>query len=101
MYVGILITRLRIDQAYSLKDKRQVVRSLTDRLRKRHNISIAEVGDRDLWNIADLGVSMVCGARAPIVKAFEDIETSLFDDFRFECMYVNIDIEQEEDIHGI
>ena len=43
----------------SLKGKRQVVKSLTARIRNRYNVSIAEIDNLDSWQIASLGISCV------------------------------------------
>ena len=59
MVVGVLRLTLRIEGAASLKDKRQVVRKVVDRLRSRFNVSVAEVGDNDLWQRARIGISAV------------------------------------------
>ena len=55
MYVGILQVDLSIERARSLKEKRQVVRSVLARLRSRFNVSAAEVEHLDLWQRAGLG----------------------------------------------
>ena len=47
MTVGVLQLELSIPSAFSLKDKRQVVKSLKDRIAHAHNVSIAEVGALD------------------------------------------------------
>jgi uncharacterized protein YlxP (DUF503 family) len=57
--VGICKIRLRLPDNLSLKGKRQVVKSLTARLRNKFNISVAEVEDNDLWQLATLGVCFV------------------------------------------
>lgn len=57
----------------SLKDKRKVIKSLKDRLRGRHNISLAEVDGQDLWQRAVLGISAVASARPPLEAMFEAI----------------------------
>ena len=59
MVVGVLRLTLYIHGATSLKDKRQVVRKVTDRLRSRFNVSVAEVGDNDVWQRAVVGVVAV------------------------------------------
>src|SRR3954454_19347678 len=59
MVVGILRLTLYIHGAASLKDKRQVLRKVVDRLRARFNVSVAEVGDNDLWQRAMIGVTAV------------------------------------------
>ena len=60
MRVAIMTVDLHVSAAQSLKEKRQVVRSLKDRLFARFNMSIAEVGSQDLWQRAELGIAMVC-----------------------------------------
>jgi uncharacterized protein YlxP (DUF503 family) len=59
MTVGVLQARLAIYEAYSLKDKRRVVKSLKDRLSNQYNISIAEVDALDARREAVLGIAMV------------------------------------------
>jgi hypothetical protein len=54
--IALLMIDLRIEAAQSLKDKRQVTRSLKDRLRASFNISIAELDPSPLWNQATIGV---------------------------------------------
>ena len=59
MNVGICKIKLRLPDNLSLKGKRQVVKSLTARLRNKFNVSVAEVEDNDLWQLATLGVCFV------------------------------------------
>jgi uncharacterized protein YlxP (DUF503 family) len=50
---------LRLPESASLKDKRQVIRSLTQRLRNEFQVSVAEVADNEAWQIGTLGVACV------------------------------------------
>ena len=59
MIVGTLRVRLLLREARTLKDKRQVVNSIKDRLRNHFNVSVAEVDELDNRQIAVLGVAMV------------------------------------------
>jgi uncharacterized protein YlxP (DUF503 family) len=59
MIVGICHLDLIIPENRSLKGKRQVIRRIIDRVRTRFNISIAEVGDNELWQRCQLGISLV------------------------------------------
>ena len=54
--IAFLTLELHIEAAQSLKDKRQVVRSLKDRLRASFNVSVAELEASGLWNRATVGV---------------------------------------------
>ena len=56
MHVGICRLTLHLPQAQSLKDKRQVARSLIARIRNQFNVAAAEVEDNDLWQRLTLGV---------------------------------------------
>jgi uncharacterized protein len=57
--IGLLTLELHFPGARSLKDKRQVLRSLEQRIRNRFNVSIAEVEHQDLWQRARLAVVSV------------------------------------------
>ena len=59
MIVGLLEVQLDVPGARSLKDKRQVLKSLKDRIRKNFNVSVAEVDNQDLWQSAVLGVAII------------------------------------------
>jgi len=59
MVVGIVRFELHLPAARSLKDKRQVVRSLKERLRERVRASVAEVEHQDLWQRAAIGFAVV------------------------------------------
>ena len=58
MIVALAQVHLRIDGAQSLKDKRQVLRSTIDRIR-RLGVAASEVADQDLWNRATIGIACV------------------------------------------
>ena len=59
MRVGICTIELHIPDANSLKAKRQVLKSLKDKIRAKFNVSIAEVDENELWQKAILGVSSI------------------------------------------
>lgn len=72
--IGLLRLELRIEHAHSLKDRRQVVRSLKDRLRHRFNVSVAEVGGQETWQRASLSVVAVASDRAYVEEALQAVE---------------------------
>ena len=59
MTVGVLHLDLHLPGGQSLKEKRSVLKRLTDQLRNRFNISVAEVDDQDLWQRAGVGIAAV------------------------------------------
>lgn len=50
--IGTLSLQIHIEHSHSLKDKRQVLRSLKERLKKRHNVAVAEVAHQNSWQDA-------------------------------------------------
>lgn len=59
MIIGRCLIRLRLFSPNSLKEKRRILKSLIERLKSRYNISIAEVGENDSWQIAEIGIAVV------------------------------------------
>lgn len=57
--VGTARLQIRIAESRSLKDKRRVIRSLKDRLRKHHNVAVAEVAHQSSWQDATVVAATV------------------------------------------
>ena len=74
--IAFLTLELRIEAAHSLKDKRQVLRSLKDKLRAGFNISVAELDATDLWQRATVGVVSISGSRDYLRGLMEKVERS-------------------------
>jgi len=72
--IAFLTLELRIEAAQSLKDRRQVVRSLKDRLRTSFNISIAELEPATLWNQASIGVVSISSSRDYLDGLMKNVE---------------------------
>jgi uncharacterized protein YlxP (DUF503 family) len=62
MHVGYLQVRLHVPEASSLKEKRQVVKSILDRARHKWNVAAAEIDEQDVHRIAVLGFASVSGS---------------------------------------
>jgi uncharacterized protein YlxP (DUF503 family) len=71
--VGLLHLELVVDDAMTLKDKRRVIKSFKDRLRARHNVSVAEVDALDSRRRAVLAVAMVGNDRRYIEGALQQV----------------------------
>ena len=73
MVVGILRLSLSIPDAGSLKGKRQVLRKVIDRVRARFDVAIAETGDNDLWQRAEVGVAAVGNDRRFVNEVLDKV----------------------------
>jgi uncharacterized protein YlxP (DUF503 family) len=83
MNVGICQVKLRFPENLSLKGKRQILKSIVARLRNKFNISVAEVDDNDLWQLATLGICCVSNdgrhANEMLSRAVDFIVNGRFD----------------------
>ena len=77
MVVGLVRIRLHIPGARSLKDRRAVVRKAVDRVRARFNISAAEVGDVERWQIATLAATMVTSDRSLANEVLDKVTSAI------------------------
>ncbi len=73
MFVGVVRVELHIPAAQSLKDKRQVVRSLKDRIRDRVHAAVAEVDHQELWQRAALGVAVVAADHGHATELLQSV----------------------------
>ncbi len=71
MIVGLCTVELLIPESHSLKEKRQVLQSLKTRLRDKFNVSVAEVGEQDLWQKAILGLACVANESAHVNQVLD------------------------------
>ncbi len=93
MNVGVCKVKLRLPDNLSLKGKRQVVKSITARLKNKFNVSVAEVEDNDLWQLATVGICFVSNDKRftneVLSKAVEFVVNSQGD---FEMLDYEIEI---------
>ncbi|MBI5141813.1 MAG: DUF503 domain-containing protein [Nitrospirae bacterium] len=93
MVVGLLTFDIHIPESGSLKSKRFVLKSLKDRAHNRFNVSIAEVGDNDLWQRSAMAAAVVANDSAhahavlenviSLVRGIHDVELL---DYRIEML---------------
>jgi uncharacterized protein len=76
MPIALLTLELHIEAAQSLKDRRQLVRSLKDRLRTSFNVSVAELDSSELWNRATIGVVSVSHSRGYLDGLMKKVENA-------------------------
>ena len=75
MFVGVAKFVLHIPEAASLKERRRVVKSFKDRLRSRFGVSVAEIGDLEKYQVAEIGVSVVSNEAAQCDEVMSHVAT--------------------------
>lgn len=71
MIVGLLTLEIHLPYAHSLKDKRQVLRRLKERLRGRFNVAVAEIDHQESWQRAQVGVVSLSNENLPLTQVLE------------------------------
>ncbi|MEN8375736.1 MAG: DUF503 domain-containing protein [Gemmatimonadota bacterium] len=82
MVVGVLVWELEVVGARSLKDKRRVVKSLTERMRNRFNAGVAETAHQDVWQRAQLSACVVSNDRGHADSMLDAIDRFVANDGR-------------------
>ncbi len=77
MPVAAMTIELRIEHAQSLKDRRQVVRSLKEKLSHGFNISVAEMDEAVTWQSATLGVAAISASRDYLSGLMRQVEDAV------------------------
>lgn len=91
MKVLVMTINLRAEWVYSLKEKRMIVRSVTQKLKNKFNISVNEVGNQDIHNYITIGISAICATNAQVDSTYENIINFVEENTDAELM--NIDRE--------
>jgi uncharacterized protein YlxP (DUF503 family) len=73
MPVGLLTLELHIPDAQSLKDKRHVLRSLKDRLRRDFNVAVAELDHQDTWQRSVVGVVTISNEEKHVNEVLQKV----------------------------
>lgn len=74
MLVAVLTVEIRLEYARSLKDRRQCVRSIKDRLRHSFNVSVAELDEAVVWQRATLGIAAISASRDYVTGQLQQAE---------------------------
>jgi uncharacterized protein YlxP (DUF503 family) len=77
MHIGSLRVRLFVRESRSLKDKRQVVKSIIDRLRNGFNVAVAEVDEKDHHQTIVLGITTVGDEAQYVTRTLELVANAL------------------------
>jgi uncharacterized protein YlxP (DUF503 family) len=92
MVIGICEITLHLPQSHSLKEKRQIIKSLIARTRNQFEVAIAEVDENDRWQIAKLGASCVSNSSQHANEILEHVRTYI-EETRPDLIITNTEIE--------
>lgn len=91
VHVAGFEVEIRIPASHSLKDRRQVVRSLLDGARQRFSVSAAEVGGQDTWQRATLGFAVVASEARLVDELLDQVDRYLWSHPEIEVVEASIE----------
>ena len=97
VFTGTLTADLLLGDVHSLKGKRAVVRPIVAELRRRFEVSVAEVDHLDLHRRAGVGVALVSGDQAHLVDVLDAVERTVAYRPEMELLWVRRTVRTGED----
>ncbi len=92
MNVGVCRIELRLPENLSLKGKRRVLKSIVSRIKNRFDVSVAEIDDQELWQLATLGICYVSNNNRHANEVLSKVVDFIVNG-RFEVEILNYEIE--------
>jgi uncharacterized protein YlxP (DUF503 family) len=92
MHVGVCKLSFRLPENLSLKGKRRVLKSITTQVSDKFNVSVAEIDDHDLWQLATLGVCCVSNDKRHTNEVLSKV-TGFIANKRFGIEIIDYEIE--------
>ncbi|WP_093798752.1 DUF503 domain-containing protein [Streptomyces sp. Wb2n-11] len=97
MYVGTLSFDLLLGDVRSLKEKRSVVRPIVAELHRKFAVSVAEVGDQDVYRRVEIGVAVVSGDTGHLTDILDRCERMVAARPEVELLSVRRRLHSDED----
>ncbi len=93
MTVGACTMKLYLnDKPLNLKAKRSIVRTLKERITHKFNVSVEEVGERDKWQVTELGIAVVTRTKEEAHRVLNRIIQLVENDRRFSIIDIQIEM---------
>ena len=73
MFVGVLVIEIMIYSSASLKEKRFVLKSIKDRVKKKFNVSVAELLYQDKWQRSQLGFAVISNQHSHVEQSLQQV----------------------------
>ncbi|MHC2995708.1 MAG: DUF503 domain-containing protein [Candidatus Atribacteria bacterium] len=92
MLIGICKINLYLPNSHSLKDKRNILKSIKLRIRNLYNVSVSEIDNFDLWKNTTLGISCIGNDKKYLNKVLNEIILFLEKQNEFQLTKIEINI---------
>jgi len=93
MLVGVCELLIYLADCQSLKDKRSIIKSMKFHLRKKYNISISEIGQKDIWKKSTIGICCIADNRQIIDKIIDSVIKDIESNYKIELVNFQTSID--------
>ncbi|MDX1695462.1 MAG: DUF503 domain-containing protein [Ketobacteraceae bacterium] len=90
-YVVVILFEVHLPYSQSLKQKRMALRGIKDKLSRRHNVAVAEVGHQDSWQRAQMACTSVSTDRKLLERLKSQLENTILENFDGELIYCDME----------
>ena len=88
MFIGIIIVELLLKDAFNIKDRRNILSSIIDKLRANYNVSVADVSEEILYNKATLAIATVSNKKSLTEKFMDNIYNFILNNYLIEILHI-------------
>jgi len=86
LIIGVMKVELYMNDVFSLKEKRQIIKSIIERIKAKFKISVAEVSQNDIWKNAIIGVSVVSNDKTNVESIINKVFNFIENDSRIDII---------------
>ncbi|MGC8790372.1 MAG: DUF503 domain-containing protein [Desulfurella sp.] len=88
LFIGILIVELLLKDAFNIKDRRNIISSIINKLRANYNVSVADVSEKILYNKATLAIATVSNKKSATEKFMDNIYNFILNNYLIEILHI-------------
>ncbi|MBI1987530.1 MAG: DUF503 domain-containing protein [Nitrospinae bacterium] len=92
MKIGICVVDLYIPNNHSLKGKRQVLKSIKDRVKNRFNVSLAELDEHDKWQRSSLGIVTISNESKQVDSVLNNVMNFIQSSYEVQVLDYRIEL---------
>lgn len=88
MFIGVLIVELLLKDAINIKDRRNVLTSLIQKLRSKFNVSVADVSEELLYNKATVAIGTIANKKNAVENFLDKISKFISNNYSIEILNI-------------
>ncbi|OSS42729.1 hypothetical protein DESAMIL20_349 [Desulfurella amilsii] len=88
MFIGVIIIELLLKDAFNIKDRRNILSSIINKIRGQYNASIADISEEILYNKATIAISTVANSKSAVEKFMDKVYNFISNNYSIEILHI-------------